>query len=57
MPRGDDWYNDVADDYSDIIDHDKLDSHEYRYTDGTVPLVDGSTVAPRDYGKWCHRDD
>ena len=49
---GYDWYNDVADGYSDIIDDDELDS----YTDGTLPLVDGTTVAPRDYGKWRHYD-
>ena len=54
---GDDWYNDVADDYSDIIDADELDSHGYRYTDGTLPLVDGTTITPHDYGKWAHYDD
>ena len=46
-----DWYNDVADaDYSDIIDHDGSDA----YSDGTLLLTDGSTVAPHNDGEYAH---
>ena len=47
---GIDWYNDVADaEFGDIIDHDGSDA----YSDGTLLLVDGRTVAPRDHGSWA----
>ena len=51
---GDDWFNDVAADCSDIVDFDTLDNDPGRYSDGTLPLIDGSVVAPHDSGAWRH---
>ena len=53
--RGDDWFNDVAADYDDILDHEALDGPDgHRYRTDRLPIIGGGIVEPSGHDWFYH---